>query len=52
MNAISHSSRNAALRIALLSAAVGLASYGQTTQINLATQGKNIDFTGAPLPGR
>jgi hypothetical protein len=49
MNAISHSSRNAALRIALLSAAVGLASYGQTTQINLATQGKNIDFTGAPF---
>jgi hypothetical protein len=49
MNAISHSSRKAALRIALLSAAVGLASYGQTTQINLATQGKNIDFTGAPF---
>jgi hypothetical protein len=49
MNAISHSSRKAGLRIALLSAAVALASYGQTTQINLATQGKNIDFTGAPF---
>jgi hypothetical protein len=49
MNAISHSSRKAGLRIALLSAAIALASYGQTTQINLATQGKNIDFTGAPF---
>ena len=49
MNAISHSSRKAVLRIALLPVAVALASYGQTTQINLATQGKNIDFTGAPF---
>jgi hypothetical protein len=49
MNAISHSSRKGALRIALLPLAVVLASYGQNTQINLATQGKNIDFTGAPF---
>jgi hypothetical protein len=49
MNAISHSSRKAALRIALLPVAIALASYGQTTQINLATQGKNIDFTAAPF---
>jgi hypothetical protein len=50
MNAISHSSRKAALRIALLPIAIALASYGQTTtQINLATQGKNIDFTAAPF---
>jgi hypothetical protein len=33
----------------LLPIAVVLASYGQNTQINLATQGKNIDFTGAPF---
>jgi hypothetical protein len=49
MKAISHSSRKAVLRIALLPVAVALAAYGQTTQINLATQGKNIDFTGAPF---
>jgi hypothetical protein len=48
MNAISHSSRKAALRIVLLPVAMALASYGQTTQINLATQGRNIDFTSAP----
>jgi hypothetical protein len=49
MNAISHSSRKAALRIALLPVTVALACYGQTTLINLATQGKNIDFTAAPF---
>ncbi len=49
MNAICHSSRRTALGIALLPVALALASYGQTTQINLATQGKNIDFTGAPF---
>jgi hypothetical protein len=49
MNPISHSSRKVALRIALLPVAVVLAAYGQTTQINLATQGKNIDFTAAPF---
>jgi hypothetical protein len=49
MNAISHSSRKGALRTALLPLAVVLASYGQNTQINLATQGKNVDFTSAPF---
>jgi len=49
MNAISNSSRKAALRIIWLPVAMVLASYGQTTQINLATQGRNIDFTSAPF---
>src|SRR3954452_20289301 len=49
MKAISHSSPKGALRIALLPLAVVLASYGQNTQINLATQGKNVDFTSAPF---
>lgn len=49
MKAISHSSRKGALRTALLPLAVVLASYGQNTQINLATQGKNLDFTSAPF---
>lgn len=49
MNALNHYSRKAALRSALLSAAVALSSFAQTTQINLATQGKNIDFTSAPF---
>jgi len=49
MNAISNSSRKAALRIIWLPVAMVLASYGQTTQINLATQARNIDFTSAPF---
>jgi hypothetical protein len=48
MNVISLNRLKEALRFAIVSAAATLAAYGQTTQINLATQGRNVDFTGAP----
>ncbi|HMF74234.1 MAG TPA: hypothetical protein VK604_01095 [Bryobacteraceae bacterium] len=51
MNAISLTRLGAALRFGVISAAAILASSGQTTaqttQINLSTQGRNVDFTAA-----
>src|SRR6266567_2377362 len=47
MNATIQYCLRTALRVALLLAAAVLVSYGQTTLVNLATQGKNVDFTGA-----
>ncbi|HEY3936883.1 MAG TPA: hypothetical protein VGL97_05610, partial [Bryobacteraceae bacterium] len=47
MNAAFHDCLRTASRIGLISAALVLASNGQITQINLGTQGRNVDFTNA-----
>jgi hypothetical protein len=37
-----------ALRLGIALFAAAITVFGQTTQINLATQGRNVDFSGAP----